>query len=208
MDISKVIDIRFFNWNTLKRTTACFLRQLRHFQQKKEELIRGFLTTKELKQAEIHWIASVQFNFLADWLNFENLRGDQTGIEFAGPFPIRASSGQQESKAYICLFTCTSSRAIHLELVEDLSTANFILAFSSFISHHFQTKMVLCDNATTFILWEAIPPIGYFLASTTDPLILLDTLAKGLLDQLSWETYRLQQAIQVSNQGRRRSPRP
>jgi hypothetical protein len=35
-----------------------------------------------------------------------------TGIDFAGPFTIRGLPGQSESKAYICLFTCTTSGAI------------------------------------------------------------------------------------------------
>jgi hypothetical protein len=82
------------------------------------------------------------------------VRGDKafavTGIDFAGPFPVRGPSSQPDLKAYICLFTCTTSRAIHLELVEDLTAASFILAFRSFISHHFTPTMVLSDNATTF----------------------------------------------------------
>ncbi|XP_045022891.1 uncharacterized protein LOC123466814 [Daphnia magna] len=82
------------------------------------------------------------------------VRGDKafavTGIDFAGPFPVRGPPGQPDPKAYICLFTCTSSRAIYLELVENLTAANFILAFRSFISHHFTPTMVLSDNATTF----------------------------------------------------------
>ncbi len=82
------------------------------------------------------------------------VRGDKafavTGIDFAGPFPVRGSSSQPDSKTYICLFTCTTFRAIHLELVEDLTAASFMLAFRSFISHHFTPTMVLSDNATTF----------------------------------------------------------
>ncbi|XP_057379622.1 uncharacterized protein LOC130701716 [Daphnia carinata] len=272
IDIAKVMDISRFNWTSLKRTTAVLFRQLYNFRQKKEKWIQGFLSTNELHQAEIKWIHSFQFRFLAaeyDYLcgdkrgrrpslvsqldlyidnnsiircqgrltnadlssdaknpilipknsklseiiirfyheralhsgaastichirqrfwissirqqvkavvrlcttcrrvngppyrapNSASLpsfrvRGDRafavTGIDFAGPFPIRALPGQEESKAYICLFTCTTSRAIHLELVEDLTTANFILAFRSFITHHFQPRMVLSDNATTF----------------------------------------------------------
>lgn len=51
-----------------------------------------------------------------------------TGIDFAGPFPVCDSSGKQEPKAYSCIFSSTTSRAIHLELVEELTTANIKFA--------------------------------------------------------------------------------
>jgi len=41
-----------------------------------------------------------------------------TGIDFMGALYIRAPEG--ENKVYICLFTCASTRAIHLEVVTDL----------------------------------------------------------------------------------------
>ena len=46
------------------------------------------------------------------------------GIDFAGPLFIKRSAGMQ--KAYICLFTCSLSRAVHLEVVQNLSTPPFI----------------------------------------------------------------------------------
>ena len=46
-----------------------------------------------------------------------------TGIDFAGPVYVRymVTSNVSELKAYICLFTCASTRAIHLELTHSLS---------------------------------------------------------------------------------------
>ena len=46
------------------------------------------------------------------------------GIDFAGPLYIKTIAGMQ--KAYICLCTCSLSRAVHLEVVSNLSTAVFI----------------------------------------------------------------------------------
>ncbi|XP_065915750.1 uncharacterized protein [Dysidea avara] len=50
-----------------------------------------------------------------------------TGIDFTGALYVRTSRG--ESKAYICLFTCASSRAVNLEVVTDLSEETFLQAF-------------------------------------------------------------------------------
>lgn len=46
-----------------------------------------------------------------------------TGVEFTGALYVRNNS--EEIKVYVCLFTCATSRAIHLEIVTDLSTATF-----------------------------------------------------------------------------------
>ena len=50
-----------------------------------------------------------------------------TGVDFMGTLYVRQN--QSEHKVYIYLFTCATSRAIHLEVVTDLSTYTFLLAF-------------------------------------------------------------------------------
>ena len=56
-----------------------------------------------------------------------------TGVDFTGALYVRDHAGN-ETKAYICLFTCDFTRAIHLELVPDLSEYSFMLAFRRFRS--------------------------------------------------------------------------
>ena len=43
------------------------------------------------------------------------------GVDFAGVLYIREKDG--ESKAYVCLFTCTVTRAVHLEIVTDVANS-------------------------------------------------------------------------------------
>ena len=58
-----------------------------------------------------------------------------TGVDFTGALFVRSSGGERgEQKVYICLFTCVNTRAIHLEVVTDLSEENFIQAFRRFVS--------------------------------------------------------------------------
>ena len=54
-----------------------------------------------------------------------------TGVDFTGALYVRTSAG--EGKVYLCLFTCAVSRAIHLEIVSDLSVESFLLAFRRFV---------------------------------------------------------------------------
>jgi len=56
-----------------------------------------------------------------------------TGIDFAGPLYVRGPDTKEcKCKAYVCLFTCASTRALHLELTRELSAASILLAFRHF----------------------------------------------------------------------------
>ena len=56
-----------------------------------------------------------------------------TGIDLTGALYVRDSSTpHMEKKVYVALFTCTSSRAVDLEVVEDLSSTEFVDALRRF----------------------------------------------------------------------------
>ena len=42
-----------------------------------------------------------------------------TGVDFTRALYVKQSN-REEGKVYICLFTCATSRAVHLEVVTDL----------------------------------------------------------------------------------------
>ncbi|KAM7309840.1 uncharacterized protein ISCGN_006825 [Ixodes scapularis] len=73
------------------------------------------------------------------------LRG---GGNFAGPLLVKASPSDQ--KAYIALFTCAVTRAVHLELVSNLTTEAFIMAFQRFTARRGLPSVAYTDNALTF----------------------------------------------------------
>lgn len=74
---------------------------------------------------------------------------NNTGIDFAGPLYIHTAEAK-ESKAYVCIFTCASTRALHLEVTEGLSANTFLLAFRRFCSRRGIPSIILSDNAKTF----------------------------------------------------------
>ena len=71
------------------------------------------------------------------------------GIDFAGPLYVKSKSVQNK-KVYLALFTCGVSRALHLELVPDLSTETFLRCFKRFVSRRGVPSLVVIDNAKTF----------------------------------------------------------
>ena len=52
---------------------------------------------------------------------------------------------------YICLFTCASTRAVHLEIVQDLTVESFLLAFRRFSSRKSLPRQMLSDNTSTYL---------------------------------------------------------
>ncbi|XP_075559900.1 uncharacterized protein LOC142591457 [Dermacentor variabilis] len=73
---------------------------------------------------------------------------DVTGADFAGPLNTKDQGNNR--KSYIVIFTCAVTRAIHLELVTDMSTSNFLMAFRRFISRRGVCRVIFSDNARTF----------------------------------------------------------
>ncbi len=75
-----------------------------------------------------------------------------TGIDFAGPLYVKLNRQveTEKQKAYVCLLTCASTRAIHLELVPRLTVPAFLQAFRRFVARRGLTTRLLSDNAKTF----------------------------------------------------------
>ena len=72
-----------------------------------------------------------------------------TGVDFTGALYVRSSDGEQ--KVYVCLFTCAVSRAIHLEIVVNLTVECFLQAFRRFASRRSLPRLMLSDNASTYL---------------------------------------------------------
>ncbi len=54
------------------------------------------------------------------------------GLNFAGPLLVKNNKSAESQKSYVCLLTCASTLAVHLELVESLDEEFFIRDFRRF----------------------------------------------------------------------------
>jgi hypothetical protein len=72
-----------------------------------------------------------------------------TGADFAGPLYIKV--GSSITKGYIALFTCATTRAVHLELCTDMTTDKFLHAFQRLVGRRGLPHTVYTDNAKTFL---------------------------------------------------------
>ncbi|XP_043981082.1 uncharacterized protein LOC122835801 [Gambusia affinis] len=71
------------------------------------------------------------------------------GVDCFGPFYVK--EGRKELKKYGLLFTCMCSRAIHVEMLDDLTTDAFINALRCFISIRGYVRQLRCDQGTNFV---------------------------------------------------------
>lgn len=55
-----------------------------------------------------------------------------TGVDFAGPLHLRASDHAGTSKVWLCLYTCCVTRAVHLDLVSNITATTFMRSFRRF----------------------------------------------------------------------------
>ena len=73
-----------------------------------------------------------------------------TGADLFGPFSLKISRNKT-IKAWGVIFTCASTRASHLEIVEDLSTCAFLQALRRFAARRGWPQTIITDNGKNFI---------------------------------------------------------
>ncbi|KAK9879018.1 hypothetical protein WA026_003831 [Henosepilachna vigintioctopunctata] len=76
-----------------------------------------------------------------------------TGVDLAGPISItmNRTRGAKILKAYLALFVCCATKAVHLELLSDLSAECFLMGFRRFLSRRGRCTNVYSDCGTNFI---------------------------------------------------------
>ncbi len=72
-----------------------------------------------------------------------------SGMDCFGPFIVKKA--RKEYKRYGLIFTCLYSRAVHIEMLEDLSTDSFINSLRCFISLRGAVQQLRCDQGSNFV---------------------------------------------------------
>ncbi|XP_062704072.1 uncharacterized protein LOC134286474 [Aedes albopictus] len=71
-----------------------------------------------------------------------------TGIDYFGPLSVKV--GRRVEKRWVVLFTCMTSRAVHLEVVPSLDTNSCLMAIRCFMSVRGLPQCIMTDNGTNF----------------------------------------------------------
>ncbi|XP_076284390.1 uncharacterized protein LOC143210944 [Lasioglossum baleicum] len=105
------------------------------------------------------------------------------GVDYAGPILVRTTPGRghKSTKAYVALFICMTTRAVHIELAGSYTTDAFLACYNRFSSRRGLPFAMYSDNGTTFQGADK-EVTAVFRAATRDP-NLLNKLAS---DQVKW----------------------
>ena len=70
------------------------------------------------------------------------------GLDYLGPLLVK--EGKEVVKVWVCLFTCLTVRAIHLEWVMNLTPDQFLSCLRRFVARRGKPQLIICDNAPQF----------------------------------------------------------
>lgn len=77
---------------------------------------------------------------------------EHVGVDFCGPFLTKNSLRSTTIiKSYVAVFICFATKAVHTEVVSDLSSDAFIASLRRFVSRRGLCSNLYSDNATNFI---------------------------------------------------------
>ena len=71
------------------------------------------------------------------------------GLDVFGPYDIRGKDSSIR-KIWVVIFTCLVTRAVHLELLQNMGADQFLLAFRRFVGRRGSPEKVVSDNAPHF----------------------------------------------------------
>lgn len=70
----------------------------------------------------------------------------RTDVDFAGSFITMKRPGKRRMKRYLCIFTCLTSRVVHLEMAFRLATDSFLNTFHRMTSRRGLPDEIYSDN--------------------------------------------------------------
>ncbi|RXN35870.1 hypothetical protein ROHU_003454 [Labeo rohita] len=76
------------------------------------------------------------------------------GLDVFGPWPVtvrKTRGGQSDAKRWGVIFSCMSTRAIHIEIIESMDTSSFINALRRFFAIRGTVKLLRSDCGTNFV---------------------------------------------------------
>lgn len=76
-----------------------------------------------------------------------------TGVDYTGHFYIKINKGRgaRTTKGYVAVFVCMATKAVHLELVSDMTISSFLAALKRMAARRGLPAHMYSDQGTTFM---------------------------------------------------------
>ena len=75
----------------------------------------------------------------------------KTGLDFAGPLTLKSSMSRSTRKAYIFIFVCFATKAVHIELVSALTSAACLGGLKRLVARRGLPGNIFSDMGSNFI---------------------------------------------------------
>ena len=78
---------------------------------------------------------------------------EKVGVDYAGPLKVKYGMVRKTPvvKAYVCVFVSLAVKAVHLEVVSDLTMEAFVAALRRFIARRGYPSLIWSDHGTNFV---------------------------------------------------------
>ncbi|XP_058810964.1 uncharacterized protein LOC131675842 [Topomyia yanbarensis] len=76
----------------------------------------------------------------------------RVGVDYCRPFSLIYPHRRcQPVKCFVAVYVCVVTKAVHLEIVADLTTQAFLASLKRFTSRRGRPDLIMCDNAKNFV---------------------------------------------------------
>ena len=94
-------------------------------------------------------------NLQSDRTKMANKPFSNVGVNYFRPIIVKLSkqkrSNAVKTKRWEAIFTCSNTRAVHLELAKGLAIDSFLLSLRRFISRREEVRIIRSDNGSNFV---------------------------------------------------------
>ncbi|KAJ8043650.1 hypothetical protein HOLleu_10841 [Holothuria leucospilota] len=145
---------RYSSWDDLKRGVAWLLRVKDFLRDrvrcKQASVKREPIAVEEYRRAEQEIAKYVQRqNFASIIVELQQESSKLKGVDNFGPMYVK--QGRSQVRRYGCLFTCMSTRAVHIEISHSLDTDSFLNALRRFVARRGTPEVIFSNNGTNFV---------------------------------------------------------
>ena len=85
----------------------------------------------------------------AERLGYRQPPFSNCGVDYFGPFQVIIRQSLETFWGF--LFTCLTTRAVHIELVPSMDTSSCVMAIERFVSRRGAPSIIWLDNGTNFV---------------------------------------------------------
>lgn len=103
-----------------------------------------------------------------------------TKVDYASPIQLRTTKGHgyRAHKAFIAVFMCLSTKAVHLEVVSDYSADAFLTVLRRFMARRGLCRSLHSDCGTNFV-WADAQLQAFFAANNPEQRKIVDQIANN-----------------------------